>query len=243
VETHLALGPEPYLTNAVTEVVAAPGADLDHYKVVLESPRAFHLGRMAMQQPRDSRLTSCAVVLGGRLVRHAAHVVLAAEGARCALDGLTLLGGRQHADTHTVVDHVAPRATSRQLHKGILDGRARSVFNGRVVVRHGANGTDAHQANKNLLLAEGVEADSKPQLEIFADDVKCSHGAADGQLADEAIFYLRSRGLGEAAARTLLTRGFAREVLERARAASVRAWLETLLDARLVGGRVAEEAA
>jgi len=140
-----------------------------------------------------------------------------------------------------VIDHASPRAISRQLYKGVLDGRARGVFNGRIIVRPGANGTDAHQANKNLLLSDEVEVDSKPQLEIFADDVKCGHGAADGQLPAEAIFYMKSRGLDEAAARALLTYGFAHEVLERIGVTPVRAWLDGLVAARLAGGRVTEE--
>jgi Fe-S cluster assembly protein SufD len=140
------------------------------------------------------------------------------------------------------MDHAQPRATSRQLYKGVLDGRARGVFNGRVIVRPGANGTDAHQTNKNLILSDGVEVDSKPQLEIFADEVKCSHGAADGQLAEDAIFYLKSRGLDEVAARTLLTHGFASEVLDRIRVEPVRNWCQDLLRGRLRGGRVAEDA-
>ena len=152
-----------------------------------------------------------------------------------------MVGGKQHVDTHTMIDHASPRATSRQLYKGVLDGRARGVFNGRIIVRPGANGTDAHQANKNLLLSDEAEVDSKPRLEIFADDVKCGHGAADGQLPAEAIFYMKSRGLDEAAARALLTYGFAREVLERIGVGEVRAWLEGLLTARLTGGRVTEE--
>jgi Fe-S cluster assembly protein SufD len=196
-----------------------------------------------VRQGPDSRFASCAVTLGGRLVRNDVDARLDAEGAECALNGLFVVGGVQHVDTHTVVDHAQPRTTSRQLYKGVLDGRARGVFNGRVIVRPGANGTDAHQTNKNLILSDGVEVDSKPQLEIFADDVKCSHGAADGQLAEDAIFYLESRGLDEAAARTLLTHGFANEVLGRIRVEPVRVWCEELLRGRLRGGRVPEEAA
>jgi Fe-S cluster assembly protein SufD len=139
------------------------------------------------------------------------------------------------------VDHAKPQGTSRQLYKGVLDGNARGVFNGRIIVRPGAQRTDAHQTNKNLLLSDGVEVDSKPQLEIFADDVKCSHGAADGQLAADAIFYLKSRGLAEATARTLLTYGFASDVLGRIRADAIRTRLEALLMARLRGGQVTEE--
>jgi Fe-S cluster assembly protein SufD len=240
-ESHVSLGAEAGWTNSMSDVVLGPGARLDHYKVGLESPRAFHIARMEARQERDSRLASWSIAFGGRLARNDVHVILGAELAGCTLNGLSVLGGRQHVDTRTDVDHAAPRATSRQLFKGILDGRARGVFNGRVVVRPGANGTDAHQTNKNLLLAEGVEVDSKPQLEIFADDVKCSHGAADGQLGAEAIFYLKSRGLDEEAARALLAYGFANEVLAGIPVEPIRTWLERVLAARLQGGRVAEE--
>ena len=241
VESYVALGQDAYLTNAVTEVVLGHSARLDHQKVQLESGRAFHVGRTRVSQARDSRFASCSVAFGGRLARNEVHASLDAEGADCRLSGLYVVGGRQHVDTHTVVDHVAPRATSRQLYKGILDGRSRGVFDGRIVVRPGANGTDAHQTNKNLLLSDEVEVDSKPQLEIFADDVKCSHGAADGQPPTEAIFYLKSRGLDEAAARALLTYGFANEVLERISVAEVQTWLGRVLTERLAGGRIAEE--
>jgi Fe-S cluster assembly protein SufD len=240
-ETYVGLSGEPYLTNALTEVALGPGAQIDHVKATLESGAGFHIGHLLVSLARESRFASCAVTLGGRLVRHDVRAGLGAEQASCALDGLFVIGGDQHVDMHTLVDHAAPRAMSRQLYKGVLDGRARGVFNGRVVVRHGANGTDAHQTNKNLLLSDGVEVDSKPQLEIFADDVKCSHGAADGQLAEDAIFYLKSRGLDEAAARTLLTHGFANEVLDRIPVEAIRTWLAGHLAARLRGGRVLEE--
>jgi len=243
VESYVALGDEAYLTNVSTEIALGPGAVLDHHRIVLEGRQGFHVGRTRVRQGPDSRFASCAVTLGGRLVRNDIDARLDAEGAECALNGLFVVGGVQHVDTHTVVDHVQPRTTSRQLYKGVLDGRARGVFNGRVVVRPGANGTDAHQTNKNLILSDGVEVDSKPQLEIFADDVKCSHGAADGQLAEDAIFYLESRGLDEVAARTLLTHGFANEVLGRIRVEPVRVWCEERLRGRLRGGRVPEKAA
>jgi Fe-S cluster assembly protein SufD len=242
VETYITLGGGTYLTNASTELALGPGATLDHHKIVLESGQAFHVGRTRVRQDRDSRFTSCSLTFGGRVIRNDVDAQLAAAGAECMLSGLFVIGGRQHVDTHTVMDHAQPQATSRQLYKGVLDGRARGVFNGRVIVRPGAHGTDAHQTNKNLILSDGVEVDSKPQLEIFADDVKCSHGAADGQLAEDAIFYLKSRGLDEVAARTLLTYGFAREVLGGIRVESVRNWCEDLLRGRLRGGRVAEDA-
>jgi len=241
VETYVTLGPAPaYLQNAVTDAVLAPGATLTHQRVVLEAARAVHVGRMRLRQERDSRVDSCALVLGGRLVRSEMDIELLDAGAECALSGLVVAGGEQHADIHTVVDHAAPRATSRQLYKGVLDGRARGVFSGRVVVRPGAQGTDAHQTNKNLLLSDTVEVDSKPQLEIFADDVKCSHGAADGQLGEDAIFYLESRGIDEAAARSMLTRAFANEVLDRIPNEPVRRWGMDLVAGRLRGGRVVE---
>ena len=241
VESYIALGASAYLTNAVTEVVLGPGTDLDHHRIVVEGREAVHVGQTRVREERDSRVASCTVAFGGRLVRNEVRAVLAADGAECRLSGLFVVGGEQHVDIHTVIDHVAPRAISRQLYKGVLDGTARGVFSGRVVVRPDANGTDAHQINKNLLLSDGVEVDSMPQLEIFADDVKCSHGAADGQLAADAIFYLKSRGLEEAAARTLLTHGFANEVLGRIRLGPIRSWCEDLLTGRLRGGRVVEE--
>jgi Fe-S cluster assembly protein SufD len=241
VESYVALGQDAYLTNAVTDVVLGPGAGLEHQRILLESRRAFHVGRTRVRQDRDSRLASCSLMFGGRLVRNEVDAHLGAEGAECRLGGLFVIGADQHADIHTVVDHAEPRATSRQLHKGVLDGRARGVFNGRVIVRPGANGTDAHQMNKNLLLSDGVEVDSKPRLEIFADDVKCGHGAADGQLAADAVFYLKSRGLDEAAARTLLTRGFANEVLGWIGVEPARRWCEHVLAGRLRGGRVVEQ--
>lgn len=242
VETYIGLRASAYLTNAVTEAVLEAGADLDHYRMTLEGREAVHVGQTRVREQRDSRFASCTVAFGGRLVRNQVGAVLDAEGAECRLSGLFVVGGTQHLDIHTVIDHAAPRATSRQLYKGVLDGTARGVFSGRVVVRPGANGTDAHQINKNLLLSDGVEVDSKPQLEIFADDVKCSHGAADGQLPADAIFYLESRGLDEAAARTLLTHGFANEVLGRIRVGPIRSWCEDLLTGRLRGGRVVEQA-
>jgi Fe-S cluster assembly protein SufD len=242
IESHVALGGNaPGLTNATVDIDLGEGAVLERYTVQRASGGAFEIGRTRVRQARGSGFRSCAVTFDGRLVRNETEVRLGGETASCALEGLFVIGGRQHVDTRTVVDHAAPRATSRQLYKGILDGRARGVFNGRVIVRPGAVGTDAHQTNKNLLLSDEVEVDSKPQLEIFADDVKCSHGAADGQVAEDGIFYLRSRGLDETSARALLTLGFANEVLGRIDIGPLRARLEAFLASRLNGGRVAAE--
>jgi Fe-S cluster assembly protein SufD len=243
VESYAGLGGGVYLTNAVTDIALGERAALDHARVEVESHRAFHVGRTRVHQDRDSRFASCSASFGARLARHDVHALVAGEGASAALSGLCVIGGSQHVDTHTVIDHAAPRGTSRQLWKGVLDGRARGIFGGRVVVRPGASGTDAQQTNKNLLLSDGVEAASTPQLEIFADDVKVSHGAADGQMAADAVFYLKSRGLDEGAARTLLTYGFANEVLERAGPPAVREWLADRLVARLDRGRVIDDGA
>ncbi len=243
VESYVSVGDAATLTNVTTTAAIGASATLQHHTIQRESGRAFHVGRLRARQERDSTLVAFTTTFGGRLTRNDVHVRLDAEGAACALNGLFVIGGRQHVDTHTVVDHASPRGTSRQLYKGVLDGRARGVFNGRVIVRPGAQKTDAHQTNKNLLLSDGVEVDSKPQLEIFTDDVKCSHGAADGQLAGDAIFYLRSRGLSDGAARALLTYGFAGEVLGRIPVVALRTRLERLLTARLPGGRVPEEVA
>jgi Fe-S cluster assembly protein SufD len=241
VESYVGVGDEAYWTNAVTEVVLGDGARLEHVRLQEESPGGLHVGRLQARLGREAHFATCAVSLGGRLVRQEVHVALAGEGAQAAVNGLYVLGGRQHVDTHTVIDHLRPHGTSRQLHKGVLDGRARAVFSGRVVVRPGAQKTDAHQTNKNLLLSDGVEVDSRPQLEIFADDVKCTHGAADGQLATDALFYLRSRGLGETSARALLTYGFAAEVLAQIGVEPVRHRLDARLLERFQVARLPEE--
>jgi Fe-S cluster assembly protein SufD len=242
VENHVGLAEDVYLASAVSEIVLGAGASLDRVTIVRESGRAFHVGATQVVQDRDSAFRSVSITLEGALVRTTQGVLLDAPGAGCALAGLYVARGRQHVDTHTVVDHARPRGRSHQLFKGILDDRARAVFNGRVIVRRDAQQTDAHQTNKNLLLAEGAEVDTRPQLEILADDVKCTHGAAVGQLAEEAVFYLKSRGLGDDAARALLTYGFADEVLGRVPVDAVRARLEGHLRAWLrKGGRAVVE--
>jgi Fe-S cluster assembly protein SufD len=241
IEHYVGLAGQAYLTNAVTEIVAGEGAIIRHYTLLEESEPAFHVGTIQVDQDRDSTFRACSAAMGGRLVRNNLGVLLRAPGGSCALDGLYVVTGRQHVDNHVTVDHAVPRCASQQLYKGILDGRSRAVFNGRILVRRDAQKTDANQTNKSLLLAEGPEVHSKPQLEIFADDVRCTHGAAEGQLAEEAIFYLKSRGLGEATARMLLTYGFAREVIDRITLEPVRTRLDRLLLARLRHGRIPEE--
>ncbi len=203
------------LTAAHTEIRLGEHASLQHYRLQQESAGAFHVGGTSVEQATGSQYRSFAVADGAALSRHELDVHLAGEQASCTLNGLSLVGGTQLADAHSFVDHHAPRCTSEQLYKGILDGSGRGVFHGRVRVRPGAQKTDARQANRNLLLSDRALANAKPQLEINADDVKCTHGATVGQLDAQAIFYLRSRGIGEADARRILTEAFAGEVVQR----------------------------
>ncbi len=235
IEHYVDMGGGTYLTNAVTEVALAPGAHMDHYKLQQESMNAYHVATVQVHQGRDSRFSSRNFSLGGRLVRNDINTVLSAAGAECVMDGLFMAGGRQHVDNHTFIDHAAPDCASRENYKGVLDGRSRGVFNGRIMVRQDAQKTDAHQSNHNLLLSEDAEVDTKPQLEIFADDVRCSHGATVGQLDNDALFYLRSRGLDEQRARGLLTYAFMREVIDRIEVAPLRAVMGRNLLAWLPG--------
>jgi Fe-S cluster assembly protein SufD len=222
-----------YLTNAVVEIVLAAGAHLEHYKVQRESVEAFHVATTTAELGRHSRFNSTTITLGAKLSRHDINVTFEQEGAECSVDGLYIVGSGQHADTHSLIDHREPHCTSHQLYKGILDGKSRAVFNGRVFVRKGAQQTNAMQTNRNLLLSNEARVDTKPQLEIFADDVKCAHGATVGQLEDEELFYLASRGLHPDIARNLLTYGFAEEVIEKIRIESIKAQLDEAVLNRL----------
>lgn len=215
-------GAGAYLTDAVVNVVVGNGARVEHYKVQSESAAAFHVASTFATTGRDASYESTNINLGALLARHDIAVTLQHEGSACAVDGLYLIGGNQHSDTHSVIDHRQPHCTSRQLYKGVLDGKSHAVFNGKVFVRHGAQQTDAQQTNKNLLLSEEARVDTKPQLEIFADDVKCTHGAAIGQLSEDELFYLESRGINPALARNMLTYGFAEEVIERIKIDSIK---------------------
>ncbi|MCS6851979.1 MAG: Fe-S cluster assembly protein SufD [Gemmataceae bacterium] len=221
-------GPEGavYFTNAVTEVVLEESAIVEHTKVQQESTEAFHLAAVQVHQDRDSRFTSHAIALGGGLVRNDINVILDAPGTEATLNGLYVGTGRQLIDNHTRIDHARPHGASHELYKGILDGQARGVFNGKIYVHPGAQKTDAKQTNKTLLLSDEAQINSKPQLEIYADDVKCTHGATIGQVAEDMLFYLRTRGIGQDEARRLLTFAFANEVLERLSVEPLRAWLE-----------------
>jgi Fe-S cluster assembly protein SufD len=220
-EDYVGLHAGVYCVNAVTEVVVGANAHVRHIRRQQESRAAFHLATCAVRLERDASYKSVSVAVGGRLSRYNLNVRQAGEGTHCQIDGLALLGERQLADTHSFVDHAHPHGTSRQLHKCVAGGHAHAVFNGRILVRPGAQRTDSSQASRNLLLSRRAHVDTKPQLEIFADDVKCAHGATVGQLEAEELFYLRSRGLAEGAARALLTYGFAAEVVDRIPIASV----------------------
>ncbi len=235
IEHYLSEGDDAHFTPAASECRLEAGAGLVHVKVAEENEAAYHIGRTLVRQAAGSRYLSLSLAAGGLLTRTDLAVRLEGEAAACTLNGLTLGRGRRHADHHTYIDHRQPRCTSRQLYKGVLDERARAVFNGRVRVAPGAVGSDARQMNRNLLLSAAAEADSKPQLEIFADDVKCSHGAAVGGLDAEQLYYLRSRGLAEPTARALLLKAFAAEVYEALPAGALRDALEDWLAGRLPG--------
>lgn len=231
-----------YFTNAVTEVVAAENAVLDHYRLQRESREAFHIATVQVRQDRGSNFTCHSLTEGGSLSRTDLNVVLDAEGCECILNGLYLADGNQLVDNHTRIDHARPRCTSHELYKGILAGRAHGVFNGKIVVHKDAQKTDARQTNKTLLLSDDAAINTKPQLEIYADDVKCTHGASIGQLDEEAIFYLRTRGIGREAARQLLTYAFANEVIQRIQIDPLRAQLEEALRSpQLLPGEQVEE--
>lgn len=220
-------------TNVVTEVDLADGAQVTHYKLQQESVHQYHVASLHVQQQRDSRFTSHNVCLGGKLARQDIQVELNAEGAEVNLNGLYLGNGRQHLDNHTLVNHNAPHTNSNEDYKGILNDRSRGVFNGRVVVHKHAQKIEAHQSNGNLLLSDKAEIDTKPELEIYADDVKCSHGSTTGQLDENALFALRSRGLDEAMARGLLTLAFANEVIDRIEIPAVHDRIELAVAGRL----------
>ena len=235
-------GEGAYLTNAVTEIFLEDGAHLDHYVLQRESADAFHVGTLAVRQGRDTRFASCAIDMGASLSRLDVTQAFAGEGAECVLAGLFLASGDQLMDIHTRVDHAVPHCTSRQVYRGIVDGRARGVFVGRIRVARDAQKTDAQQSNKNLLLSRQALVHSVPQLEILADDVKCKHGSTTGQIDPAALFYLRSRGIGEDAARSLLTYAFASDIVQRIKVEPVRAGLAAYLRDRLPRAADIEEA-
>ena len=214
IESYISIRDSSYFTNAVTEISLGEGARVDHYKIQRESEKAFHVGTTQIRQDRDSQLHSFSFAVGGLLARTNIYTSLDGAAATCTLNGLYLTDGVQHIDNQTSIEHIAPNCPSHEVYKGVLDGRSHGVFNGKVYVHPEAQKTDGKQSNDNLLLSPTARVDTKPQLEIFADDVKCTHGATVGRLDEVAMFYLNSRGIGPETARMLLTYAFAADVLE-----------------------------
>jgi Fe-S cluster assembly protein SufD len=232
VESYVSLRDSEYFTNAVTEIAVGEGAHIDHYKIQRESESAFHVGTVQARESRDSRLHSFSFATGGSLARTNIYTSLDGDAATCTLNGLYLTDGTQHIDNQTSIEHIAPNCPSHEVYKGVLDGRSHGVFNGKVYVHPEAQKTDGKQSNNNLLLSPNARVDTKPQLEIFADDVKCTHGATVGRLDDVAMFYLNSRGIGRDTARTLLTYAFAADVLETIELEPIKRELEKMVLAR-----------
>jgi Fe-S cluster assembly protein SufD len=222
-----------YFANPVTEVFVGENAVVDHYKVQEESREAYHVASMHVHALRSASFSSHSFTLGGKLVRNDIVSILDGEGAECTLNGLYLADGDRLVDNHTTIDHAKPHCPSHEVYKGILGGRARAVFNGKIIVRPDAQKTDAKQTNRALLLSDSASINTKPQLEIFADDVKCTHGAAIGQMDEDAIFYLRARGLTYDEARDMLIHAFAGEILDRVRVEPLKRALEAELYAQL----------
>jgi Fe-S cluster assembly protein SufD len=233
VETYASLRGGTYFTNGVTEVFAGENAVIDHYKVQQEGADAFHVATMQLDAQRSATLSSHSFSLGGRLVRNDVNAVLDGEGAEVTLNGLYLADGDRLIDNHTTIDHAKAHCPSHEVYKGILGGKARAVFNGKIIVRQDAQKTDAKQTNRALLLSDHASINTKPQLEIFADDVKCTHGAAIGQLDEDAIFYLRARGLTYFEARDMMIHAFAGEIIDRVQIEPLKHALEAELYAQL----------
>jgi Fe-S cluster assembly protein SufD len=235
VEDYVSLGSGVSFSNTVTELVAGEDAVISHYMIEREDRQAFNISTLRSQQARSSNVSSHSVLLGGGLVRNNVHPVLAGEGGECLINGLFIGNGRQHMDNYMLVEHASPHCGSRQFYNGILDGQSHGVFHGRIIVHKDAQKTDAKQTNRNLLLSDDAQIDTKPQLEIYADDVKCTHGATIGQVEENALFYMRSRGIEETEARSLLLLAFANECLDRMKSVPVRDYLRDLVQGWLPG--------
>lgn len=237
VEEYVSIGnPVPAFSNAVTELVVGKSATVEHMLIEREHRETFSVSTLRIEQARDANVASHSLLLGGGLVRNNVHPVLGGEGGECLINGLFIGGGRQHLDNYMLVEHASPHCASRQFYNGILDDHAHGVFHGRIVVRKDAQRTDAKQTNRNLLLSDDAQIDTKPQLEIYADDVKCTHGATIGQIEEGALFYLRSRGIEEVEARQLLLQGFAGECLNRIKSGAARDYAESAVNQRLLQG-------
>jgi Fe-S cluster assembly protein SufD len=235
VEDYVSLGSGVSFSNVVTELVAGEDAVISHYMIEREDRQTFNVSTLRSQQARSSNVSSHSVLLGGGLVRNNIHPVLAGEGGECLINGLFIGNGHQHMDNYMLVEHASAHCGSRQFYNGILDGHSHGVFHGRIIVHKDAQKTDAKQTNRNLLLSDDAQIDTKPQLEIYADDVKCTHGATIGQVEENALFYMRSRGIEETEARSLLLLAFANECLDRMKSAPVRDYLRDLVQGWLPG--------
>lgn len=229
IEHYVSLGESVYFSNVVTELVIGENSTVGHYMIECESQKAFNVSTLRVQQERSSNLRSHSVLLGGAIVRNNVHPVLAGEGCDSLINGLFMSAGRQHMDNYMVVEHASPHCDSRQYYNGILDGRSRGVFHGRIIVHEDAQKTDAKQTNRNLLLSDNAQIDTKPQLEIYADDVKCTHGATIGQMDANAVFYLQSRGIPEEKARDILLSAFTSGTLESMQLREIRDYCEKLV--------------
>ena len=235
VEDYVSLSDGIAFSNTATELVAGESAVVSHYMLEREHTDAFNISTLRIQQARSANVATHSILLGGGLVRNNVHPVLAGEGGECLINGLFIGTGKQHLDNYMLVEHAQPHCGSRQFYNGILDDHAHGVFHGRIIVHKDAQKTDAKQTNRNLLLSDDAQIDTKPQLEIYADDVKCTHGATIGQIEENALFYLRSRGIDEGSARKLLLLAFANECLDRMKEESVRSYLERLINGHLFG--------
>jgi Fe-S cluster assembly protein SufD len=234
VEEYVSIGEEtPIFSNVVTELVAGSNSTVAHTMIEREHLQSYNFSTLRIEQARSANVASHSLLLGGALVRNNVHPVLAGEGGECLINGLFVGGGRQHLDNYMLVEHASPHCASRQFYNGILDEHAHGVFHGRIIVHKDAQKTDAKQTNRNLLLADDAQIDTKPQLEIYADDVKCTHGATIGQIDEDALFYLRSRGISEAEARRILLQAFAAECLDRMKSGVARDYCEAMIMERL----------
>jgi Fe-S cluster assembly protein SufD len=229
VESHIGLGEATYFSCSVTEAVCGPHAIVDHYRMQLERSHGYHYCRLQLHAERSATFLSHAFSLGGAIVRNDLGAVLGGEGIDCTLNGLYVADGDTMVDNHTTIDHAMPHCSSHEVYKGILGGKAKGIFNGKIIVREDAQKTDAKQTNKAMLLSGAAQINTKPQLEIFADDVKCTHGATIGQLDDDALFYLQTRGISRAEARALLIRSFAGDIVARVKFEPLRDRLERWL--------------
>ncbi len=239
VEEHISLGEGVLFANAVTEIVAAENSVVSHHMIERENRKTFHISTLRIQQEGNTNVSTHSVLVGGALVRNNVHPVLAGEGGECLINGLFLGDDRQHMDNYMMVEHASPHCASHQFYNGILGGHAHGVFHGRILVHKDAQKTDAKQTNRNLLLSDDAQIDTKPQLEIYADDVKCTHGATIGQIEENSLFYLRSRGLDETSAREMLLLAFAGECLVRIKAGPLRQHMERIVHRSLLEARAA----